>query len=108
MGNWDNDRETHQDQDVLVETKKKVKKPPMYRVILHNDDYTTMEFVVHVLQTIFHKGLLEAQRIMYSVHLKGIGIAGVYTFEIAEAKVTRVIDEARAQGFPLMCTMEED
>ncbi|HEY9715747.1 MAG TPA: ATP-dependent Clp protease adapter ClpS [Chroococcales cyanobacterium] len=93
---------------VLTETETKTQKPPMYKVLLHNDDYTTMDFVVLILQSVFHKAKEDAQRIMLAVHNQGVGVAGVYTHEIAEAKVDRVTDMARAQDFPLLCTIEEE
>ncbi|MBZ0188671.1 MAG: ATP-dependent Clp protease adapter ClpS [Candidatus Obscuribacterales bacterium] len=108
MADWDKDQDQEHDDGVQVETKKKLKKPPMYKVLLHNDDYTTMDFVIRILTTVFHKQAEDAVRIMYAVHLAGIGVAGVYTYEVAEAKVDKVIDQARAEGFPLLCTMEED
>ena len=80
----------------------------MYRVLLHNDDYTTMEFVVEVLVHIFHKAIEDATRIMLNVHEKGIGVCGVYTFEVAETKVDTVHSIARDHGFPLKCSMEKD
>lgn len=80
----------------------------MYRVLLHNDDYTTMEFVVEVLVHIFHKTIEDATRIMLNVHEKGIGVCGVYTFEVAETKVDSVHSIARDHGFPLRCSMEKD
>lgn len=92
----------------ITKTKKKVKKPPLYKVLLHNDDYTTMDFVVFVLVTIFNKEEEEAVRIMLNVHQQGVGLAGVYTFEIAEAKVQKVIDTARDNEYPLMCSMEPE
>ncbi len=92
---------------VVTETKKKVKRPPLYKVLLHNDDYTTKEFVVQVLQYVFHKEQAEALQIMLHVHKKGIGVAGVYTYEIAETKVTLVENLARQHEYPLKCTMEE-
>jgi len=82
--------------------------PPRYAVVLHNDDYTTMDFVVEVLETIFHKPLPEAVRIMRQVHEKGAGICGVYTREIAEARVALVLSRAEAEGFPLLCTLERE
>lgn len=106
MSEWE--KENEGDFGVATETKQKVKKPPMYKVLLHNDDYTTMEFVILVLVTIFGKGWEEAQRIMMAVHQQGIGIAGVYTYEIAESKVNKTIDLARENEFPLMCSMEEE
>jgi ATP-dependent Clp protease adaptor protein ClpS len=92
---------------VVTETEKKVKLPPMYRVLLHNDDYTTMEFVVQVLQTVFHKSPADATQIMLHIHRTGIGVAGVYTCEVAETKVAVVEAMARQHEFPLKCTMEE-
>jgi len=94
--------------DGEVKSEKKVKEPSMYRVLLHNDDYTTMEFVVEVLGHIFHKTIEDATRIMLNVHEKGIGVCGVYTFEVAETKVDTVHSIARDHGFPLKCSMEKD
>ena len=85
----------------------KVERPKLYEVLLHNDDYTTKEFVVQVLQYVFHKESTEAVQIMLHVHKKGIGVAGVYTYEIAETKVTLVENLARQHEYPLKCTMEE-
>ncbi len=85
-----------------------VKEPPLFRVLLHNDDYTTMEFVVEVLMSVFRKSMEEATRIMLNVHRKGIGVCGVFTREIAETKVEMVIRMARENGHPLRCTMEKD
>jgi len=84
------------------------KEPAMYRVYLHNDDYTTMEFVVDVLMTVFNKTAQEATTIMLKVHREGIGCCGVYTFEVAETKVITVQRLAQIDGFPLKCTMEKD
>lgn len=81
--------------------------PKRFKVLLHNDDYTTMEFVVHVLMTIFGKTENEATLVMLTVHKEGVGICGIYTSEIAEAKVALVSHLARKNGFPLKCTMEE-
>jgi len=110
MTDWDDDDDDLPDheENVATETKKKVEKPKLFKVLLHNDDYTTMEFVVLVLREVFNKAEQDALRIMMAVHLQGIGVAGVYTFEIAEAKVNKVIDMARNQQFPLLCTMEEE
>ncbi|MEI3039041.1 MAG: ATP-dependent Clp protease adapter ClpS [Victivallales bacterium] len=82
--------------------------PPMYRVLLLNDDYTPMDFVVEILREIFHKDRPEAERIMLNVHRKGAGLCGIYTYEIAETKVTRVRAKAKEAGFPLRCTMEPE
>ena len=106
MPDWDEDSE--HDVGVVTETHKQVKKPPLYKVLLHNDDYTSMEFVVHVLQTVFHKSESDAVRIMLAVHHQGVGVAGVYTYEIAEAKVDKVTELARDNEFPLLCTLEEE
>lgn len=92
---------------VLTESEKRLKAPPLYKVLLHNDDYTTMEFVVQVLQSVFHRSAADATQIMLHIHRTGIGVAGVYTHEIAETKVTLVEQLAREREFPLMCTMEE-
>ena len=83
-------RETESEHGLVTETQKKVKRPPLYKVLLHNDDYTTKEFVVQILQYVFHKEQTEAVQIMLHVHKKGIGVAGVYTYEIAETKVAQV------------------
>ena len=93
---------------VVVKTKPKTKKPSMYKVLLLNDDYTPMEFVVHVLERFFGKSRDEATQIMLHVHRRGVGICGVYTYEVAETKVTQVIDFARRHQHPLQCTMEKE
>ena len=100
-------RETEFDHEVATETKKKLRKPPLYKVLLHNDDYTTKEFVVEILQYVFYKDTTEAVQIMLHVHKKGIGVAGVYTYELAETKVALVESLARQHEYPLKCTMEE-
>lgn len=82
------------------------RQPPLFKVLMHNDDYTTMEFVVETLQTVFHKPATEANRIMLHIHFKGVGMCGVFPFEVAETKVARVHAMARAQGFPLRCTLD--
>jgi ATP-dependent Clp protease adaptor protein ClpS len=84
-----------------------LEEPPMYRVLLHNDDYTTMEFVVEILQKVFHKSPTEATRIMLLVHKSGVGVCGVFPAEIAETKVEVVHHLAKKHGFPLQCSMEE-
>jgi len=85
-----------------------LKEPSLYRVILHNDDYTSMEFVVMILQVVFGKSGDEAVKIMYDVHRNGTGIAGVYSREIAETRVHIVHSKARENGYPLRCTMEKE
>ena len=93
---------------VITRTETRTKKPSLYKVLLLNDDYTPMEFVVHVLERFFNKGHEEATRIMLHVHQKGVGVCGVYTFEVAETKVTQVMDFARGNQHPLQCTMEKE
>jgi ATP-dependent Clp protease adaptor protein ClpS len=91
---------------LVLDERTRTKKPPMYKVLLHNDDYTTREFVVWVLQTVFHKNESDAVAIMSHVHNHGIGVAGVYTFEVAETKVTKTTHLAKAQQFPLQLSIE--
>lgn len=93
---------------VVTKTRPKTKKPSLYKVLLLNDDFTPMEFVVLVLQRFFNKGHEDATRIMLHVHHKGVGICGVYTYEVAETKVTQVMDFSRQHGHPLQCTMEKE
>jgi ATP-dependent Clp protease adaptor protein ClpS len=95
------------DSQVLEEQKHKVKEPDMFRVILHNDHYTTMDFVIEVLIKVFHKGAVEATRIMLDVHKKGKGHVGVYPYDIAATKATQVRQMAREREFPLKCTIEK-
>jgi len=94
--------------ETVLERAPKTKKPKMYRVLLHNDDYTTMEFVVWVLQRVFRKTEAGATHLMLTIHHKGKGVAGVYTRDIAESKVAQVGDLAKEHGMPLMCTSEPD
>ena len=93
---------------IVVESKPKTKKPSMYKVLMLNDDYTPMEFVVHVLERFFSKQREEATRIMLHVHRRGVGICGVFTYEVAETKVTQVVDYARQHQHPLQCTLEKE
>ena len=92
----------------LTLTRTRTKKPSMYKVLMLNDDYTPMEFVVDVLQHIFQKNREEATQIMLHVHQKGVGVCGVYTYEIAETKVTQTVDYARKNQHPLQCTLEKE
>ncbi|WAC26694.1 ATP-dependent Clp protease adapter ClpS [Ancylobacter sp. SL191] len=92
---------------VITRTKPQVKRPSLYRVLLLNDDYTPMEFVVHVLEHFFTKNREEATQIMLHVHQHGVGECGVYTYEVAETKVTQVMDFARKHQHPLQCVMEK-
>jgi ATP-dependent Clp protease adaptor protein ClpS len=98
--------------DIFEETETieeiKTEEPPLYKIILHNDDYTTMEFVVQVLKEIFHKNEEESIAIMLHVHHNGFGIAGIYTKEIAETKLHLTTEMARENGFPLLVTMEKE
>jgi len=93
---------------VAPESKEKLKKPSLFKVLIHNDDFTTMEFVVYVLQSVFQHNEADAFRIMLQVHTQGIGVAGVYTYEVAEMKVEKVAQLARANEYPLLCTLEEE
>ncbi len=110
MSDDDEDRDDGSDgkTGVVTKTRPKTKKPSLYKVLLLNDDYTPMEFVVHVLEKYFNKGREDATRIMLQVHQKGVGVCGVYTYEVAETKVTQVIDFSRQHGHPLQCTMEKE
>jgi len=92
---------------VLSDEETKVKEPPLYKVIMHNDDYTSMEFVVLLLEKVFHKSTAEATRIMLNIHQQGLGIAGVYLKEIAETKVAIVHDLAQKNEYPLKCSIEK-
>ena len=103
-GNGDDNGKT----GVVTKTRPKTKKPSLYKVLLLNDDFTPMEFVVLVLQRFFGKGQEDATRIMLHVHQKGVGICGVFTYEVAETKVTQVMDFSRQHGHPLQCTMEKE
>lgn len=91
-----------------VSTKERIEteEPPLYKVLLHNDDYTTMEFVISILENVFHKSMTEATRIMLNVHHEGIGVAGIYTKEIGETKVSIVHELAQRNSFPLRCSLE--
>ncbi|RKE73158.1 ATP-dependent Clp protease adaptor protein ClpS [Pseudorhodoplanes sinuspersici] len=108
----DDDRKKRQDPggpgtSVITKTKPQTKRPSMYRVLLLNDDYTPMEFVVHVLERFFNKDREAATQIMLHVHHHGIGECGIYTYEVAETKVTQVMDFARKHHHPLQCVMEK-
>ena len=96
--------------DVLTKNREKVqpKKPKLFKVLLHNDDYTTMEFVIFILQNCFSKTLDEAQEIMLKVHHNGVGICGVYTHEIAESKTAKVHQISKKNGHPLRCSFEPE
>ena len=93
---------------VAVQTRTRTKKPSMYKVLMLNDDYTPMEFVVHVLERFFAKSREEATQIMLHVHRRGVGVCGVYTYEVAETKVNQVTEFARRNQHPLRCTLEKE
>ena len=100
--------DSENDSAVLTESETRLEKPPMFKVVLHNDDFTTMEFVVFVLRTVFHRETAEAFEIMFKVHNDGIGIAGIYTYEIAQMKAEKAMNLSKAHEYPLLCTVEEE
>ena len=105
---WDDDGEGGADGRAASKTLTRTKKPSLYRVLLLNDDYTPMEFVVYVLERFFNKTREEATTIMLHVHQNGVGVCGIFTYEVAETKVAQVLDLARRQEHPLQCTMEKE
>lgn len=96
-----------QDTNVLEEIENELKEPDMFLVFLHNDHFTTMDFVVNVLENVFHKTVIEATKIMMDVHKKGKGVVGAFTYDIATTKVAQVLEMAREAEFPLRCTIEQ-
>ena len=104
----DRRRDDHEDIAVETESELQAERPRHYKVLLHNDDYTSMEFVVHVLMQIFRKDLYQATEIMLTVHQKGMGVAGVYSHEIAQTKVRSVLELATQAEYPLQCSMEPE
>lgn len=107
-GDKGGDQERERQTGLLLKPRPKTKKPSMYKVLLLNDDYTPMEFVVHILERFFQKNRQEATDIMLHVHRRGVGICGIFTYEVAETKVAQVMDFARANEQPLQCTMEKE
>ncbi len=107
-GDDDNTRSNGTGTGVVAKTRPKTKKPSLYKVLLLNDDYTPMEFVVHVLENIFNKSREDAVQIMLHVHRSGVGVCGIFTYEVAETKVAQVIEFARRHQHPLQCTMEKE
>ncbi|MCP4868650.1 MAG: ATP-dependent Clp protease adapter ClpS [Proteobacteria bacterium] len=101
-------RDPREDGQLKTRKKEKTKKPRLYKVLLHNDDYTPMEFVVAILQQLFHLSEVDATQVMLHVHTTGIGVAGVFSYEIAETKVQTVLATAERHEFPLQCTMEPE
>jgi ATP-dependent Clp protease adaptor protein ClpS len=108
MSNEGDRPETKRREGVAIKERPKVQRPPLYKVLLHNDDYTTKEFVVMVLQSIFGLGEVDANQVMLHVHLNGVGVAGVYPHEIAETKVAKTLQLARRYEYPLQLTMEPE
>lgn len=102
------DLETDRDDEFALEERKKTRRPRRFKVLLHNDDYTSMEFVIHILMEHFSKPPAEATAIMLQVHQKGMGVAGIYSREVAETKVEEVTQEARENGMPLKLTTEPE
>ncbi|GHA93742.1 ATP-dependent Clp protease adapter protein ClpS [Algimonas arctica] len=107
-GKPDDGSDDGMERGVATKTREKTKKPSMYRVLLMNDDYTPMEFVISILMGIFKKSQEEATQVMLAVHQTGIGTCGVYTFEVAETKVAQVMDAAKRNMHPLQCTLEKE
>ena len=104
----DGGQDSQAERGVALKERQKTKKPPMYKVLLHNDDYTTREFVVMVLEGIFHRSEAEATRIMMYVHNNGVGIAGIYSHQVAETKIAKTLSLARRYEFPLQLSMEPE
>ncbi len=102
------DQNNEPQNSLLLKTRTKTQKPGLYKVLLLNDDYTPMEFVIHILERFFNKNKHEATDIMLHVHRRGVGLCGVFTYEVAETKVNQVMDFARANEQPLQCTMEKE
>jgi len=107
QGDQDNDDDNGRT-GLVLKTRSKTKKPSMYKVLLLNDDYTPMEFVIYILEHIFNKSHDDSMGIMLHVHQKGVGVCGVYTFDVAETKATQVMDLAKKNEHPLQCTIEKD
>jgi ATP-dependent Clp protease adaptor protein ClpS len=109
-GSSDDDQDSNggQDTGVLTQAKPKTAKPSLYKVLMLNDDYTPMEFVIHVLQRFFKMSIEDATKVMLHVHQRGVGVCGIFTYEVAETKVNQVVDFARKHQHPLQCTMEKE
>lgn len=102
------DKHTKRESELLTREKKQTRRPPQFKVVIHNDDYTTMEFVLEVLESVFHLSPAEAYRIMMKVHREGVGVAGVYAHEVAETKAAQVMELAREEGHPLRASVEKE
>ena len=100
--------QTQYDEAPVAESQEKVEQPPLYKVLLHNDDYTTMDFVVWILNSVFNMPEDDAIRVMLNVHVQGVGVAGIYTYEVAQMKVEKTTSLAREHEYPLLCTMEKE
>lgn len=100
-------QEIQNKRDIATKSQQQVQRPQMYKVLLHNDDYTTMEFVVHILEAVFHKTPAQASEIMLTVHNQGIAVCGIYIFEVAETKTATVHAIAEQYEFPLRCSIQE-
>ena len=107
MSKSDDRRDKRFGTDLIEEVDHELREPDMFRVLLHNDHYTTMEFVIEVLRVVFHKSIIEATKIMLDVHRKGIGVVGTFTYDIAQTRAARVTQMAREREFPLRCTVEK-
>jgi len=107
-GTHDHDTDESRESGLLLKPRPKTKKPSMYKVLLLNDDYTPMEFVIHILERFFSKNRQESTDVMLHVHRRGVGVCGIYTHEVAETKVQQVMDYSRANEQPLQCTMEKE
>lgn len=94
--------------DIKEEIRLDIRKPKLYKVLMHNDDYTTMDFVIEVLTLVFKKSAIEATQIMYDVHRKGIGVAGIYTYDIAKTKLNQAMSMAEKKGFPFKLSLQEE
>lgn len=106
LGAGSSSAESDGGEDLALRERKETRRPRLYKVLLHNDDFTTMDFVIEVLVRYFRKSRVEATRIMLEVHHRGIGVAGIFTYEVAETKVAQVTAEARQHGMPLKCTVD--
>lgn len=102
----DQDRDEEGKSGIAVARKVKTERPRLWKILMHNDDYTTMEFVVHILQKLFQKTRPEAQAIMLEIHTRGLGVCGIFTYEVAESKKEKAMKYARESGHPLKCTLE--
>jgi ATP-dependent Clp protease adaptor protein ClpS len=101
-------RDYESEELTVTESRARLKKPPLFKVLLHNDDFTTMEFVVFVLKSVFQRADADAITVMLKVHTEGVGVAGVYTYEVAETKAAKAMELARAQEYPLLCSVEPE